>query len=279
MRANRFAFVASASLCCAAVAQADDAVPENPALLSTVYFTLGMFHPKTSTQTQLDSTTHGVGTNIDFESALGMETQKGVPDAFLRWRITDRWRFDAGYFELNRNGDKVIDRQIEWGDQIYSVGAEVKSKFDFSDMRVAGAYSLFKRPDKDVGIGFGFHVASYNAALSLAGLGAASGVGNSSEAKRVTAPLPVLTGYGQFALTDRWALSVRVDRFALSYNGDSGNVTSSAIDVQYQPFRNVGFGFAYRSLFIDVTAARSSTTTATFNQTFQGPLAYISASF
>jgi hypothetical protein len=278
VRASPFAFIAPALLCSAAVARADDAVPQHPALQDTVYFSVGMFHPKTSTSTQLDSTTHGVGTNIDFERALGMQTQEGVPDFFLRWRVTDRWRFDAGYFELNRSGDKVIDREINWGDQTYSVGAEVKSKFDFSDLRIAGAYSLFKRPDKDVGIGFGFHVASYDAALSLAGLGAASGIGGSSEAKKVTAPLPVLTGYGQFALTDRWAISVRVDRFALSYNDNSGNITSSAIDVQYQPFRHVGFGFAYRSLFIDLTATRT-TTTATFNQTFQGPLLYVSASF
>jgi hypothetical protein len=278
VRARRFAIVAPALSCCVAAAQADDAVPEHPALQSSVYFTVGMFHPKTSTSTQLDSTTHGIGTNIDFEHALGMQSQEAVPDSFLRWRITDRWRFDAGYFELNRSGDKVTDREIQWGDQTYSVGAEIKSKFDFSDLRIAGAYSLFKRPDKDVGIGFGFHVASYDAALSLAGLGAASGAGGSSEAKRVTAPLPVLTGYGQFALTDRWAISVRVDRFALSYDNNSGNITSSAIDVQYQPFQHVGFGFAYRSLFIDLTATRT-TTTATFNQTFQGPLVYVSANF
>ena len=257
---------------------ADDAVPNNPGLQSSVYLALGFFHPKTTTSAQLDSATHGIGTNIDFERALGMETQKGVPDFYARWRISDRWRFDAGYFELNRSGDKVIDREIQWGDQTYQVGAELKSKFDFSDFRMSGGYSLFRRPDKDVGVGFGFHVATYNTALSLAGTGNLVGTVSSSEAKRVLAPLPVLTAYGNFALTDRWAVNVRVDRFALSYNGNSGNITGSAIDLRYQPFRHVGFGFAYRSLFLDATIARSASTVA-FGQTFQGPLAYLSASF
>ena len=278
MLAVRFSSFVLALVFCSVGAHADDAIPEHPALQSSIYAAVGLFHPKTATSTQLDSTTHGIGTNVDFERALGMQTQEGVPDVFVRWRINDRWRFDTDYFELNRSGDKVIDREINWGDQTYSVGAELKSKFDFSDLRISGGYSLFKRPDKEVGVGFGFHVASYNASLSLAGTGSASGLGSMSQGERVLAPLPVLSGYGLFALTDQWAISVRVDRFALSYDSNSGNITSSAIDLQYQPFRHVGFGFAYRSLFIDLTASRT-TWTATFGQTFQGPLAYVSASF
>src|SRR6267142_4495972 len=116
MQANRFAIVFGAMLVlCATLAHAQDA-PIHPALHDKFYFGAGVFVPKTSTSAQLDSTQLGAGTNIDFERALGMTTQKTVPDAFARWRITDRWRVEAEYFQLNRNGDKVTQNAIQWGD-------------------------------------------------------------------------------------------------------------------------------------------------------------------
>jgi hypothetical protein len=146
----------------------------------------------------------------------------------------------------------------------------VLSRFDFSDIRTSVGYSFFKTADKELGVSFGFHVASYDAALSAAGVG--------TQAKKILAPLPVLSAYGQFALTETWAVGARLDRFVMSYENYDGNVTSMAVDLNYQPFRHVGFGLAYRSLFITLKAT-GSTLTAQFQQTFQGPLLYMNASF
>lgn len=257
--------------------RADDAAAHNPGLNDSFYIALGAFVPKTSTSAQLDSTTLGIGTNIDFERALGMTTQKVVPDVFVRWRFAEHWRLEMAYFELNRSGDKVIEQDIHWGDQDFVAGTEIQSKFNFSDLRTSVGYSLFKRPDKDVGVQFGLHVASYEASLSVAGIGVVP-AGGGSESKKVLAPLPVLGVYGQFALTDEWAINARLDRFVMSYNNYAGNVTSIGVDLSYQPFRHVGFGLGYRSLFINLTTTRP-TWTATFSQSFQGPLAYMNASF
>ena len=270
MQAIRFAVAAATLVICLPLAHAEDVVPIHPALRDRFYFAGGVFVPKTSTSAQLDSTQLGLGTNIDFERALGMTTQKTVPDAIVRWRFSDRWRFEAEYFELNRNGDKVLQQDITWKGQTFTVGTEVVSKFDFSDVRTSVGYSFFKTADKELGVGFGFHLASYNVALSAAGVG--------DQAQKVLAPLPVLSAYGQFALTEQWAVGGRMDRFSMSYDNYDGNITSLALDLNYQPFRHVGFGLAYRSLFI-ILKATGSQYTAQFAQTFQGPLLYMNASF
>lgn len=270
MKAIRIAVSGITLVICMPLAHAQDAVPVHPALNDKFYFAAGAFLPKTSTTAQLDSTTLGVGTNINFEQALGMTTQKVVPDAFGRWRFGDRWRFEVEYFALNRNGDKAIDQDITWKGQLFTKGTEVVSKFNFSDIRTSVGYSFFKTADKELGAGFGFHVASYNVALSAAAIG--------DEAQKVTAPLPVFSVYGQFALTDRWAVGGRMDRFVVSYDNYDGNITSMALDLNYQPFRHVGFGLAYRSLFI-LLKATGTDYSALFAQTFQGPLLYMNASF
>jgi hypothetical protein len=270
MRAIRFAVAAATLIISLPLAHAEDPVPIHPALNDHFYLAAGVFVPKTSTSAELDSATLGAGAAIDFERALGMTTQKTVPDVFARWRISDRWRFEVEYFELNRSGDKVLTQDIQWGDQTFTAGTEVLSRFDFSDIRTSVGYSFFKTADKELGVGFGFHVASYDAALSAASVG--------TQAKKVLAPLPVLSAFGQFALTETWAVGARLDRFVVSYENYDGNVTSMAVDLNYQPFRHVGFGLAYRSLFITLKAT-GSTLTAQFQQTFQGPLLYMNASF
>jgi len=270
MRNGFVAIIGAALFACAHLARAQDSVPSHAAFTDKFYFSVGAFVPKTSTSAQLDSTNLGAGANIDFERALGMTTQKLVPEGSFRWRFSDRWRFEAEYFQLNRSGDKTISQDITWNGVTFTAGTEIFSKFNFSDIRTSVGYSFFKRKDKELGVGFGFHVASYDVGLRAAA--------SADEAKKILAPLPVLSLYGQFALTDEWAVGTRLDRFTLSYDKYDGNITSIGLDVNYQPFRHVGFGLAYRSLFI-ILKATGPDFTAQFNQTFQGPLLYMNASF
>jgi hypothetical protein len=270
MRAIRFAVAGATLVVCLPLAQAEDAVPIHPALHDSFYFAAGVFVPKTSTSAQLDSTNLGAGANVDFERALGMTTQKTVPDVSFRWRFTERWRLEAEYFQLNRSGDKVLEQDITWNGKPFTAGTEVFSKFNFSDIRTSVGYSFFKTKDKELGVGFGFHMASYDVGLRTTNI--------DNQAKKILAPLPVFSAYGQFALTDQWAVAGRLDRFTMSYDNYDGNITGIGIDLSYQPFRHVGFGLAYRSLFI-ILKATGSDFAAQFNQTFQGPLLYMNASF
>jgi hypothetical protein len=251
----------------AALAETSD-IPLNPALRDRFYFGLGAFYPRTTTEVQLNSPT-GIGANVTMEDSLGMDDRKAVPNAMARIRFGERWRFEAEWFQLNRDAQRTVDRDIRFGDQVFPVNTTVSSSFDFYDLRLSAGYSFFKRPDKELGVGFGFHIAQYDVRLAGATLGA--------QQEDVLAPLPVLSLYGQFALTDKWAVGGRLDRFALNYDKFSGGLSSMALDLTYQAFRNVGFGLGYRSLFIRMTAEDERT--LKFKQTFEGPTLFVTASF
>jgi len=122
----------------AAIAPAAAQVPMHPALQDRWTFGAGAFFPKTTTQAQLTSNNTGVGASIDFEDTLDMARSKTVPTLYGRWRINQRWRIDAEYFQLNRTSERVIDRQIQWGDQTFAANTTVSAKFDFSDLRLSG---------------------------------------------------------------------------------------------------------------------------------------------
>jgi hypothetical protein len=253
----------------AAPAFAQD-LPSHPALQDRFWLGAGAFFPQTNTQASLTSNRTGVGTTIDLEQTMDLERSKTVPTFVGRWRMGERWRIDAEYFQLNRHSERAVDRDITWGDQTIPVNASVQTKFNFSDLRVSVGYSFFRRKDKELGVGLGLHMAAYDISLTTANFG--------SEGEDVLAPLPVLSAYGQFALTDTWAVGARLDRFSLSYDKYEGSLTSLALDLLYQPFRHVGFGAGYRALAIRAEA-EGDHATLRMRQTFQGPLVYMNVSF
>lgn len=254
----------------AALAAGAEEVPLHPALQDRFSFGAGVFFPKVATQAQLTSNRSGVGTSIDFEETLDIERSKTVPTLYGRWRISQRWRIDAEYFQLNRSSEHVVDREIQWGDQTFAANTTVSSKFNFSDLRLSVGYSFFRTPDKELGVGLGLHMAWYDVSLNSST--------SDREGQDVLAPLPVLSLYGNFAITDTWAVGARLDRFSLDYDKFSGGLTSLALDLQYQPFRHVGFALGYRGLFIEAEV-EGDRVTGKFRQTFQGPMVSMNVSF
>lgn len=255
----------------AAAARAQtEAIPNHPALTDRFSFELGGFYSRASTQASLGPSSGGAGVIVDFENTLGLEDRNLSAIGGFLWRITDRWRVEVDYFSLNRDATRTLATEVTWGDQVFPVGATVETKFDFSDIRVSGGYSFFKRRDKELGVGVGLHVAGIKSALQSSGAGAESG--------DVTAPLPVLNLYGAFALTNEWAVRMRVDWLSLNYDIYSGDLRSTAIDVLYRPFRNVGFGLGLRTFVLDVEIDDSEWR-GKARTSYTGPTAFVTVSF
>ena len=275
MHGFRILIIAAGLVACVPFVQAEEPTGQtsarlNPALNDKWFFELGGYFPTTGTTAQLDSSSAGVGTIVDFHNMLGMDERAQAANFAARWRFTERWRLEASYFETRREGNRTTNQDIQWGDKFFPAGSQLNSSLDVNDARVSVGYSLFKTSDKELGIGFGFHVMGYDARISSQAIG--------SESKRVTAPLPVVTLYGGFSMDDKWSIAARLDRFSLTYNQYSGSITAMGLELLYQPFRHVGFGLGYQSLFIDFEATRGDFI-GKINQTMQGPTAFLNASF
>jgi hypothetical protein len=246
----------------------------NHALNDTIAIELGaLYASKTSNTAQLNSTKLGVGTTVNFQDMLGMNSWAWGPDAGIRWRMSDKWRLEASYFWISQTGDKSIDQNIQWGDVVFPINAQVTSKLNFADFRTSVGYSFYKTADKELGVGLGLHVLGYQASLASAHLG--------TEGGNVLAPLPVVSVYGGFALNEHWSVSARLDEFSLTYQQYHGGITSIGLDLLYQPFRHVGFGLGYKALYVNFQA--DSTGLGSFqgkyDQTLQGPTMYVTLSF
>ena len=254
----------------AADTPAGETIPQNPVLQDTFRFTVGGFLASTSTIARLDTSTGGIGVDVNFEDALGLEDRKLVGEGAMYWRFARRWHFEADYFGITRRASRTISQDIQWGDETFTAGTDVNSSFRISDLRAAVGYSIFRSADKEVGLGLGLHTAGIRARVEAAGVG--------GEAGDMTAPLPVANFYGNFALTNTWALSTRFDWLSLAYDNYTGEIRSVALDFIWQPFRHAGFGFGYHSLLTNLGVDKTDWK-GQVRLTYQGPSAYANFSF
>jgi hypothetical protein len=188
----------------------------------------------------------GLGTFIDFEDDVGLDEQNPIGQLMFRMRLSERFRLEAEYFKLDRDNEKQVSRTIDWGDLNIPIDAVARGSFDVEDARIGVGYSFFQRKDKEVGVGLGAHVMSMEAKFTTRNFG--------SEGASQSAPLPVVTFYARIALTDRWLLSVRVDRLSLDVGDTDGSIFSSGTDFVYQPWRHFNIGIGYRDINMEVTS-------------------------
>jgi hypothetical protein len=244
-------------------------IPHHPSLTDRFFFGIGAFSASSTTEARLNSPS-GVGTTVGFEDLLGLDNNKFVPQGLARWRMSDRWRLELEFFRLDRSNSKAIGQDIVWGDQTFPAGFQIDSQFNVSVTRLSAGYSFFKTQDKEFGIALGFHLTDIGVELS--------GGGANSDSGDLLAPLPVLSMYGQVALTDKWAFAGRIDAFRVAYSPYEGHIYSLGMDVLYQPWRHVGMGFGWRSLEFELSAS-SHDWDGAVRSVFQGPIAFISCSF
>jgi hypothetical protein len=262
--------VAAGLLVAASITAHAQDVPNHPLLNDTFRASIGGFHAESTTMARLGSSTGGAGVDVSFEDTLGLEERKWVAEFGGYWRISSRWRVDVDYFRLARSATRVLSQQVVWGDNTFNVGTEVNSSLSISDLRTAVGYSFFRRPDKELGVALGLHTLGYKASIEAAGVGARS--------ESVTAPLPILALYGQFALTDTWALSLRQDWLSLEYDKYSGSIRATKVDIVYQPFKHVAFGLGMHSLDLKLDVQNDNSKFQA-RSTFRGPAVFVSVSY
>jgi hypothetical protein len=265
------AVAALGALLLAVAARAEDDTPPDHPMMSDRYFVgAGVVYAESNVTANLNTGRIGLGTFIDFEDDVGLDESNVIGLLQFRMRLSERWRLEAEYFRLDRDNEKQVSRTIDWGNLNIPINAVAKGTFNMEDARVGVGYSFFQRKDKEVGVGLGAHVLSLEAAFSTRNFGSQRG--------DVSAPLPVLTFYARMALTDRWLLSVRVDRLSLDTGDIDGRIFSSGTDFVYQPWRHFNIGIGYRDINMEVTST-SEDWRGKAQVRQSGPMLFISSTF
>lgn len=211
---------------------------------------LGAFITNRDTDTRLDSATLGTGTVIDFETDLGLESSDSVVRLDGHYRFSRKHRVNFSVFDLSRDSSKAIQRDIQFGDEIFAIDTAVNANFDLAIYKLAYTYSFMQRGNGYAGVTLGAYVADSKVSLGEQNLGQA-------EIREITAPLPVFGLRGEYDFSDRLTLSASGEFFAIEFDNVDGSLIDLYLGIDYQIIEHLALGLGFNSVNIDVDATKS----------------------
>jgi len=194
--------------------------------------------------------TKGAGVQINPESLLGLDSHETVfrIGASYRFGETRHHRVDLAYFYFDRSATKTLATDIEVNGTPIVAGTTVNSDFNFNVIKAAYSYSFFMDDRMDLAASIGLFVMPIKFNVS------ATYLFNQSGSLNFTAPLPVLGLRGDFAITPRWFLRTNIDFFYLEYKDFKGGLIDTNVALDYNPWKNFGFGLGFDSFRVKVSA-------------------------
>jgi hypothetical protein len=255
---------------------ADDA----PNLLTDSFqVALGTFAISSEPTIQLKGDTSG-GDKVNFDEALGGgDSQRIRLDSFWRFGDSGRHKVKAIAFEMSRDNSRTFDSDIEWGGDVYPVGAKIEAEFSFTVIEVAYEYAFLKRDNYELDGSIGLHYTDLSSSLKAeAETSDGTLTEDISNSASVAAPLPAIGLRGIWDLSHNFWLDVTAQYFALSIDDIDGNLQDYRVLVTWQPRQWLGIGLGYNRFSVDVDVAQDRFD-GSLDWTYSGPMLYYSASF
>ena len=254
-------FLATQPLAGAKAQDGNAAMPWKHAAIS-----IGGFWPIFDSDLRLDSETLGRGTTFDLEEALGLD--KSGPRLRLGafWRIAPRHMVDFEYYNMSREGLRIIDEQLQIGDSVFPINTQVASDIKFKVYRLSYGYSFWQDSKVDIAGQIGFFVGDLGLNFTAPAV--------STENRSLFAPLPVLGLRGAYAFTPKLIGQAGAQFFFLTPGDDEGFLFDFKTTLEYEVHKNIMLGLGYNFTRIDVDLNNDSNTTSLFYQ-WGGVLAYL----
>jgi len=247
-------------------------------LTDSWYVSLGTYNVGSDTEVELNGEA-GTGDRVDLERTFGEnDANRFRLDAW--WRIADRHKVRAMWFESSPSASRTIDEEINWGDETFPVDANVRLDLDFSIYQLAYEYSFFHRESWELTGSIGLHYTQFEVALSaeLEVEGQPDVTRTASDSARVNAPLPVIGFRGLWNPGGNFWIDGSAQYFTLSIDEYDGSLIDWRLAAIWQPKTWLGLGVGYNYFNVDVDVDRSRFR-GSLDWSYSGPQFFLSGSF
>jgi hypothetical protein len=205
----------------------------------------GYFRLEPSTKLQFN------GDEIELEKDLGFDDSANTFWIDGTWRLGRRHQLKLAYTKLGREVfDYEIQRDFEWGDEIYRAGLSADSDTSTDLLGLYYRFALVKNDRFEIGpaigVGYIWLDARIRATGTITGPGGGTEERRLDEAASQNSPTGALGGYFSAWATERLRLDGDFLYIKVSVDNDEAAVTDWRIGAQYYFLRNVGLGAQYK---------------------------------
>jgi hypothetical protein len=187
---------------------------------------------------------------VDFDETFGKAGDSRRVRADALWRITPEHHVRFMYFDNSRVRSRVLDKDLEWGDYTFQLGARTEFTERTRVVQFAYEYAFWRRPTYEVAASVGVHYIRVD--LQLSGIATfTDSAGNTTTASATTqanslpAPLPVVGLRGGWVLNRDWYLDAQGQVFKTKSGAFDGHWSDLRVGLTWMFHRNFGLGLGY----------------------------------
>jgi hypothetical protein len=263
-----------ASLICITTVQAEEEY--HPFLTDNFNIDVGAFWPNINLDLKVNGSSPGE--EIDFDEALNIEDYQAAGSINFRWRFGEKWSFWVQAWKTNSSGVATLKKDIEWADVIFKSGTFVKGGLNLSGARLFFGREFSIGPQHEFGMGAGLHWMGLDTFIKGEVLINDGSIEFQRKSVSADIPLPNIGIWYMYSWSPKWIFQSRLDWLSASIGEYSGGLWDVQAGVNYQAFRNIGFGLYYKAFLLNVDIKKNNWKgSADLNQS--GPLLTMTATW
>jgi hypothetical protein len=236
------------------------------------------FNPSISTTLRVDSQSaagvaSNTGTTLSGEQDFGLDGRVPQGRIEIIFRLREKNRLRVDYFATDRAGDKVITREILFGNEPFAVNDRVTSDLDWRQFALTYTYSLFRNDHVEVGLGVAVHFIEADARAAVTAKQLRQEVSGSGAFPSI--PLDVT-----WRIWHGLALSARGQYFHAAIHNFAGSLAEYHGDFQWRwqrwPNFSLGAGYTIMRTSLDIDQTNFP---GAFRLNVNGPEGFFKVSF
>ena len=193
------------------------------------------------TEIRLDSEVLGRGTTLSFEDDLNLDSGKTIPTLSFQWQIAKKHKLGFRWQDISRDSSAQALTEIQWGDEIIPVDANITLGFDIEQWFLDYTYYPWVKDRWAAGFGLGFRVMDIQATLAWREENIDE---EGSTDVKGTAPLPYLYFEYRRLFSDNWRFTTGLGWLYIEIDDVKGGQWIGRFQIEYLTDKRWGFGAA-----------------------------------
>jgi len=227
----------------------------HPFLSDKFNIDVGLFWPKTNYVVRVDGS--DPEEDIDLDEALNLDDYHTSPSVNFRWRFGKKWSLWAQGYSTSTTGEEVLKEDIEWEDLVFRAGTFIGGGIDVKVGRLFFGREFTRGLQHEFGLGIGLHYLELDTFIEGEALINDGSIQFERASVNAKFPLPNIGGWYMYSWSPKWIFQSRLDWLSASIGNYSGSMWDIQAGVNYQAFKNIGFGLYYKAFLLDVDVDKS----------------------
>ncbi len=202
------------------------------------------------TTIRIDSPALGKGTTLNFEDDLDLDGNKVIPSFQFQWQIARKHHLGIRWQKIDRSSSSQALKEIQWGDDVIPVSADISLGYDISQAYIDYAYYPWVRDNWAIGFGIGLRWIDIKAILHWQDQNNEE-IERTSEAKG-SGPLPYVYGEYRTVFATNWRVIAGVGWLSVTVGDIDGSQLVGHASIEYLLGERWAFGAQIDLSTIDV---------------------------